>query len=101
MIFSREEKTYSGNDTRKIYEADPNALKNIPVARTLVEARKLGPIVTPKQYQCTFCVTGVCGIVIDSVQCFCGATQCPPTATTTSRKETFVFYKKTKKKFYF
>lgn len=66
----------------KIYDADSNALKNIPVGRTLVEARKLGRIVTPRQYKCTFCVTGVCGIIVDTVQCFCGPVQCPPVQTT-------------------
>lgn len=65
----------------KIYEADPNALKNISVARTLVEARQLGPIITPKQYQCTYCLTGVCAIVINTVQCLCGTAQCTPATT--------------------
>lgn len=72
----------SANSTLKIYDADVNALKNSSVGRTLVEARKLGRIVTPKQYRCTFCVTGVCGIIVDSIQCFCGPTQCPPVPTT-------------------
>jgi hypothetical protein len=66
-------------------------LKNIPVGRTLAEARKLGPIVTPKQYRCTFCATGVCGIVVDTVQCFCGTILCQP-ATTTPGIEDFHFF---------
>jgi hypothetical protein len=68
----------------KIYEADPNALNNITVGRTLAEARALGPIVTPRQYPCTYCVTGACAIVVNVVQCNCGTTQCPPTATAPS-----------------
>ena len=67
----------------KIYEADPKALSNVRVGRTLAEAKKLGQIVTPKQYRCTFCITGICGIVVNTIQCFCGAVQCPPATTTT------------------
>jgi hypothetical protein len=76
----------------KIYEAHPNALKNITIGRTLAEARALGPLKTPRQYQCSFCGSGVCGIVVNVVQCFCGPVQCPP-ATTASRKF-FLFKKK-------
>lgn len=70
------------NETLEIYDADSNALQAIPVARTLAEAEKLGPIVAPKQFRCTFCVTGICGVVIDTIQCFCGTIQCPPATTT-------------------
>jgi hypothetical protein len=66
----------------KTYEADTNALNGIKVGRTLAEARVLGRIVTPKQYRCTFCATGVCGIVVNTIQCFCGNVQCAPATTT-------------------
>jgi hypothetical protein len=59
-------------------------LNDIPVAETLAEARALGPIVTPRQYRCTFCATGICGIVINTIQCFCGNSQCTPATTTTT-----------------
>lgn len=74
------------NETLEIYDADSNALKTIPVGRTLAEAKQLGRVVTPKQYRCTFCVTGICGVVIDTIQCFCGAIQCPPVTTTPGRE---------------
>ncbi|UJR26457.1 hypothetical protein I4U23_007787 [Adineta vaga] len=67
-----------------IYDADENALNNIAVARTLDEARALGPIVTPKQYRCSFCGTGVCGIIVNTIQCICGNTQCPPVTQPTT-----------------
>ena len=68
-----------------MYEADANALKDIPVGRTLEEARALGPIVTPKQYQCSYCGTGACGVVVNTIQCLCGTNQCQPnTPATTS-----------------
>ena len=59
------------------YEADPKALNQLPVGRTLAEARALGPIVIPKQYQCSLCGTGLCGVTVNVVQCYCGAVQCP------------------------
>ncbi|CAF1175475.1 unnamed protein product [Rotaria magnacalcarata] len=62
------------------YEADPHALDDIPVGRTLAEARALGPLVTPKQYACTLCNVGACGGTATTVQCYCGNNQCPPTA---------------------
>ena len=76
-----------------IYDADEDALNNIVVGRTLEEARALGPIVTPKQYQCSFCGTGVCGIIINTIQCICGNNQCPPATTqpTTSTMTYFIF----------
>jgi hypothetical protein len=69
----------------KTYEAHPNALNNITIGRTLAEARAIGPIVTPKQYQCSFCGTGVCGIVVNVVQCVCGAVQCQPSTTPSTK----------------
>ncbi|CAF2480711.1 unnamed protein product [Rotaria sp. Silwood2] len=66
------------------YDADINALNDIPVGQTLVEARALGPILTPRQYRCSFCSTGLCGIVVNTIQCFCGNTQCPPVTTATT-----------------
>ncbi|CAF0950672.1 unnamed protein product [Rotaria sordida] len=66
------------------YDADINALNDIPVGQTLAEARALGPIVTPRQYRCSFCRTGLCGIVVNTIQCFCGNVQCPPATTTTT-----------------
>lgn len=67
-----------------IYEADINALNGTRVARTLQEARALGPIVTPKQYRCSFCGTGTCGVVVNTIQCFCGTIVCQPATTTTT-----------------
>ena len=64
-----------------MYEADPNALNNMTIGRTLAEARALGPLVTPKQYQCSFCTTGACGIVVNVLQCLCGTVQCAPATT--------------------
>ncbi|CAF1035730.1 unnamed protein product [Adineta ricciae] len=64
-----------------IYDADEDALNNIAVGRTLDEARALGPIVTPKQYRCSFCGTGVCGIIVNTIQCICGNNPCPPAPT--------------------
>ncbi|CAF3682265.1 unnamed protein product [Adineta steineri] len=64
----------------KIYEADRNALNNITIGRTLSEARALGKIVTPRQYQCTLCATGACAVVVTTVQCVCGTAQCLPTS---------------------
>lgn len=52
------------------------------IGRTLAESRKLGPIITPKQYQCSYCATGVCAIVVNVIQCYCGNTQCAPAPTT-------------------
>jgi hypothetical protein len=52
-----------------IYEADPMALNHLIVGRTLSEARALGPLVTPKQYRCSLCTTGVCNVVANTVQC--------------------------------
>ncbi len=72
----------TANDTI-IYEADVNALNGILVGRTLAEARALGPIVTPKQYQCSYCGTGACGITVNVIQCYCGSIQCQPATTTT------------------
>lgn len=60
------------------YVADVNALNNIRFGRSLAEARALGPIVTPRQYRCSHCNTGMCGVVVNTIQCFCGNTQCPP-----------------------
>ena len=68
------------------YEADLHALEEIPIGETLAEARSLGPMITPKQFYCSFCNTGTCGIVINAIQCVCGNNQCPP-ATTGKRKE--------------
>jgi hypothetical protein len=87
LFFVSQQRKYLKIDTTNdslIYEADENALNGIPVARTLAEARALGPIVTPKQYQCSFCNTGACGIVVYTIQCVCGAIQCQPTTTTTT-----------------
>jgi hypothetical protein len=67
-----------------IYEADVNALKDIPVGQTLDEARILGPIVTPKQYQCSYCGSGACAIVVNTVQCLCGTNQCQPSTAPTT-----------------
>jgi len=69
----------------KIYEADPNALNNITVGRTLAEARALGPIVTPRQYPCNFCVTGFCTTVANVVQCNCGTNPCAPATIAPSK----------------
>ena len=63
------------------YDADPKALTQMPIALNLAEARALGPLVTPKQFPCTLCGTGVCGVIVNVVQCICGAVQCPPVTT--------------------
>lgn len=68
-----------------------NALNGIPVGRTVDEARALGPIITPKQYQCSYCGIGVCGIVINAIQCYCGNNQCQPSTTTTTTSMTADF----------
>ncbi len=78
----------------KIYEADPNALNNITVGRTLAEARALGPIVTPRQYPCNFCVTGSCTTVVNVVQCSCGTIQCAPATIAPSKIYLLRFYLK-------
>lgn len=75
------------NDTI-IYDADINALDDISFGQTLAEAKQFGPIVTPKQYQCSYCVVGACSIVITGIQCNCGSNQCQP--STTSRIVYFV-----------
>ncbi|CAF1628166.1 unnamed protein product, partial [Adineta ricciae] len=77
----RQAKQIDFDDGIEMYEADPNALNNMTIGRTLSEARALGPLVTPKQYQCSFCSTGACGIVVNTVQCFCGSIQCAPATT--------------------
>lgn len=64
-----------------MFEAAPDALKNVAFGRTLVEARALGPIVTPKQYRCSMCSTGMCGMAANTIQCYCGPAQCQPAAT--------------------
>ncbi|CAF1550461.1 unnamed protein product [Rotaria sp. Silwood1] len=64
------------DSTIETYEADRNALDDIPIGQTLAEARALGPIKTPKRYQCTFCIVGTCGVVGNTIQCFCGTNQC-------------------------
>ena len=77
------------NDTI-IYEADANALNDVLVGRTLAEARALGPIVTSKRFRCTFCSTGYCGVVINTIQCFCGAVICPPSTTRITTRATSI-----------
>ncbi len=59
-------------------------MKDIPVGQTLDEARILGPIVTPKQYQCSYCGSGACAIVVNTVQCLCGTNQCQPSTAPTT-----------------
>ena len=66
------------------FDADPDALQDIKIAKTLIEGRSLGPIVTPKSYRCSFCSSGSCGIVVNTIQCFCGNTQCSSTAAPTT-----------------
>ncbi len=83
----------STNDTI-IYEADVNALKDIPVGRTPDEARALGPIVTPKQYQCSYCAIGACGIVVNTIQCLCGTNQCQPNTPATTSMNAYCSSKK-------
>lgn len=70
--------------TETYYEADLQALNNITIAGTLVQAKKQGPIVTPKQFPCSYCVVGACTVVVNVVQCNCGTNQCPPVAATTT-----------------
>lgn len=72
------------NDTL-IFDADVDALNDTPIAQSFAEARVLGPIVTPRQYRCSFCNTGMCGVVVNTIQCFCGNTQCPPSTTGMNR----------------
>ncbi|CAF0902610.1 unnamed protein product [Rotaria sordida] len=69
------------DNTIETYEADPHALDNITISQTLAEARALGPIVTPKRYQCTYCTVGVCNPTVNTVQCLCGTIQCPQATT--------------------
>ncbi|CAF4064985.1 unnamed protein product [Adineta steineri] len=80
----KQQRKFNMDNDTIIYEADINALNSIPVGKTLAEARALGPIVTPKQYQCSLCNTGACGIVVNVVQCICGNTQCQPATTPTT-----------------
>jgi hypothetical protein len=87
------------NDTIS-YEADTNALNNIPVGRTLAEARALGPMVTPRQYQCSFCGIGLCGVQVTTIQCYCGNNQCQQ-ATTQPSMNTYSFLYLFKGFFYF
>lgn len=67
-----------------MYDADIHTLEQIPTGQSLAEARALGPIVTPKQLRCSFCSTGACTIVVNTVQCYCGNNQCQPDTTTTT-----------------
>lgn len=63
----------------EMFEADEQALDNITIGKSLAEAQELGVVVTPKQYQCSYCSAGSCNVVANNVQCSCGTYQCPPT----------------------
>ena len=65
----------------EIYEADPSALNNISIGQTLEEARTQRPIATPKQYSCTYCTVGLCTVVVNIIQCYCGNVLCTPATT--------------------
>ena len=102
-ILSKPRRCASGNrvtvvrldevDEENMYDADIDALEQISTGESLAEARALGPLVTPKQLRCTFCSTGACTIVVNTVQCYCGSNQCPAdtTTTTTTGKLSLVF----------
>ncbi|CAM4790945.1 unnamed protein product [Rotaria magnacalcarata] len=66
-----------------LFDADIDALLNISMAETIAEARALGPMVTPKQYRCSYCNTGACAVVANTIKCYCGNSQCQPATTTT------------------
>lgn len=65
-----------------IYDADPSALNSMLIGRTLADSKNLGPVVTPRQYQCSYCGVGSCAVVVNVVQCYCGQVQCVPATTT-------------------
>ncbi|CAF3580624.1 unnamed protein product [Rotaria socialis] len=70
------------NDT-DLFDADIDALLNITMAASIAEARALGPMIMPRQYRCSFCNTGACAVVANTIKCYCGNSQCQPATTTT------------------
>ena len=77
-IYVRSVRVYVATpDDIVTYEADVDALINMTIGETVAQGRSLGPMVTPKQFSCSFCRSGSCGVVQNTFQCTCGNTVCP------------------------